>query len=167
MVLQAFESQGIKEKPDESRFFASFDLYVEGGAAFGAIADMLARSFRQADQAFALRTPAVHVRFAVFPFVAAQEKPLVGASAQAQIGEIFRFALFCACRKHSVKHKHGHGKRQNVQNGAQRCVFDKEGQDCEYEINGEQSAGKRVCAISPFEEGGDLLLHVFIPFVVQ
>ena len=73
MVLQAFEFQGIKEKTDESRFFVSFDLYVEGGAAFWAVADMLARSFRQADQAFAPRTPAVHVRFAVFPFVSAQE----------------------------------------------------------------------------------------------
>ena len=145
----------------------SSDLHVEGGAAFGAIADMLARSFRKADQTFALRTLAVNVRFAVFPFVAAQEKPLMCVSAQAEICQVFRFTLCDFPRKYSVKHKHRYGERQHVQNGAQRRIWDKDGWNCKREINDEQSAGKRVSAVSSFEKSGDLLLHGIIPFIVR
>ena len=95
------------------------------------------------------------------------EKPLMCVSAQAEICQVFRFALCDFPRKYSVKHKHGHGKRQNVQNGAQRRIWNKDGWNCKCEINDEQSAGKRVSTVSSFEKSGDFLLHGIIPFIVR
>ena len=54
---------------------------------------MLPFDFGQTDLRLAMRTFAVNVRFAVFPFVAAQKKPFLDMPSRAQIFLIFRGAL--------------------------------------------------------------------------
>ena len=85
---------------------------------------MIAGDQRQTDLRATVRAFAVNVSFAVFPFVSAQEKPLLGFVRVMQIFSVFRRALVDVSGKHTVKHKHADEKGNTVQKNADKIVFD-------------------------------------------
>ena len=104
--------------------FLRSNSYVEGIAAFGTIAFVLSRYARQTDIGFTMRTFAVNVGFAVFPFVSAQEEPLLRFSHTEKIFSVFLRSLGGLSGKHTVEHEEADGKRNAVQNQACGRAFD-------------------------------------------
>ena len=119
-----------------SGFFIS-NSYVKRRAAFGAIALMIARDQRQTDLRATVRTFAVNVGFTVFPFVSAQEKPLLAFARIMQILSVFRRALVYVSGKHTVKHKRADEQGKSVQQNTDQIILGEYRQHGDHEINDE------------------------------
>ena len=119
-------------------FLRLFDLYVEGVAAFWAIAYMLPLDARQADLRLAMRAFAVDVRLSVFPFVFMQKELSFRPAHKKQILAVFLRALVGFSGKHTVKHENTDRSRNAVQRYADGIVFHKYRKYRKNEINGEQ-----------------------------
>ena len=119
-----------------SGFFIS-NSYVKRIAAFGAIALMIARDQRQTDLRATVRTFAVNVGLAVFPFVSAQEKPLLAFARIIQIFTVFCRTFVYVSGKHTVKHKRADEQGSTVQQNADKIVFDEYRQHGDCDINDE------------------------------
>ena len=100
---------------------------------------MLARFARQTDIDAAMWAFAVNVCFAVFPFVAMQQKPLLYALEKSEIFLIFCRSLGDVSGKHTVKHENGNCQGSNVQNGADDAVTQKNREDGEDKISNEHT----------------------------
>ena len=106
----------------------------------------------QTDLRVAMGTPAVNVSFAVFPFVAAQKKPLLRIAAHEQIFSIFLRALGNFSGKHTVEHENANSDGEGVQCNADNIVSDEECEHRDDEIGNEESARKRIRAVPSVEK---------------
>ena len=125
---------------------------------------MVTRSARQTDIAVAVRTFSVNVRFAVFPFVAAQKKPLLQMPAEAEIFQIFRRALHGIFGEHTEKHQRADTKGDDVQQQAQGRVFDKNRKHRNRKVSDKHTARERIGTVPAPEKRLYFLFHRFIPF---
>ncbi len=106
----------------------------------------------QTDLRVAMRTRAVNVGFSVFPFVPSQKKPLFCFSHTEKVFSVFLLTSICFSGKHTVKHENAHKDRNSIQNDTNGIVFDKYRKYRKREINGKQTAGKRVRAVSAVQK---------------
>ena len=107
---------------------------------------------RQTDLRAAMRTATVNVSFAVFPFVSAQKKPLLGISAPEQISSVFLRACEGVSGKHTVEHQDADQKRNAVQDEAHDVIADKYRSGGNHDIKNECGFGKIVCSVSSVEK---------------
>ena len=95
---------------------------------------------------------AVDVSLAVFPFVSVQEKISFCLADEEQIFAVFLLALGDLSGKHTVKHENADRKGNEIQDGAEKRIADKQREKGECEIDDEQCARKRVRAVSAPEK---------------
>ena len=99
-----------------------------------------------------MRTFTVDVSLSVFPFVSVQEELSFRLTYEEQIFAVFLRALGCLSGEHPIKHENADRNGNEIQNGAENRIADKESENGEGEINDKQCARKSVRAVSASEK---------------